>query len=149
MKKMPNHRQSFLYRIVSFTLALVTAWLLASITATQSVITSLAGMGVDINLVENLNMTLKDLAAMAGTFLPLIAAGYLAAFLVAWMLCHWWPHWRLGLYILAGASALVAIHLILNLAFGITPIAIGRSAVGLFIQGLAGATGGYVYARRL
>ena len=46
---------------------------------------------------------------------------------------------------LAGFTALVAMHVIMNLTFGITPIAIARSAGGLFVQGLAGAVGGVLY----
>jgi hypothetical protein len=148
MNKMPDHRPTFLHRIGTFLLALVTAWLLASLTATQSVISSLRSMGVDISLAESLDMMARDIVALAGTFLPLIAGGYLVAFLVAWMLCLWWPRWRTVLYILAGGAALVVIHLSLKLAFGITPIAIGRTTGGLVVQGLAGAVGGYIYIRR-
>ena len=46
---------------------------------------------------------------------------------------------------LAGASALVMIHLALELAFGLTPIAVARTAGGLALQGLAGGMGGLVY----
>ena len=47
----------------------------------------------------------------------------------------------------AGAAALVCIHVTLNLALGLTPVAIARSPGGLLVQGLAGAAGGYVYTR--
>ena len=46
---------------------------------------------------------------------------------------------------LAGAVGLVAIHLLLHLAFGVTPIAIARSTGGLLLQALAGAVGGFTY----
>lgn len=126
-------------------LAVVVAYLLASITATQSVVSSLFEMGVTVGFSERLGMTIKDIAGMAGLFLPMIAAAFLAAFLVAAMLCRWWPQWRTPIYIVAGAAGLVTIHLTLNLAFGITPIAIGRTAGGLLIQGLAGAVGGFIF----
>jgi len=126
-------------------LAVVVAYLLASITATQSVVSSLFEMGVAVGFSERIGMTIRDIAGMAGLFLPMIAAAFLAAFLVAAMLCRWWPQWRTPIYIVAGAAGLVTIHLTLNLAFGITPIAIGRTAGGLLIQGLAGAVGGFIF----
>jgi hypothetical protein len=49
------------------------------------------------------------------------------------------------LYVVAGAVGMVTIHLTLNLAFGITPIAIARSHGGLMVQAAAGAVGAYVY----
>ena len=128
-----------------YLLAVVATYLLASITATQSVVSSLSGMGVDVGISDRIAMTIKDIAGMAGLFLPMIAAAFLAAFLVAAMLCRWWPQWRTALYIAAGAVGLVTIHLTLNLAFGITPIAIGRTTGGLLLQGLAGAIGGYIF----
>ena len=128
-----------------YLLAVAAAYLLASITATQSVVSSLTEMGVDVGISDRVAMTIKDIAGMAGLFLPMIAAAFLAAFLVAAMLCRWWPQWRTAFYIASGAAGLVTIHLTLNLAFGITPIAIGRTMGGLFLQGLAGAVGGYIF----
>jgi len=149
MMNTTSHRWPLLHRFGTFLLAVLIAYLLASTIATQSVISSLAGMGVDVGLGERFSMTLRDIAGMAGAFLPMIAAGYLAAFLVVWMLCFWFPQWRTALYIIAGACALITIHLTLKLAFGITPIAVGRTVSGLLMQGMAGAIGAYVYARRL
>jgi hypothetical protein len=140
-------KYSLLRRLMVYLLSILAAYLLATVTATQSVISNLTGMGVDVDTGTRLSMTLQDLAGMAGVFLPLIAAGYLVAFLVAGILCRWWPQWRVAFYIVAGAVALIAIHLTLKFALGITPVAIGRSISGLLVQGLAGAVGGYVFAR--
>jgi len=65
--------------------------------------------------------------------------------MTAALLCRWLARWRLPLYAVAGGAALITIHLILHLAFGLTPIAIARTAGGLLLQGLAGATGGVCY----
>jgi len=126
--------------------AIIVAYLLAAVTATQSVVARLGEIGIDVDLKERLGMTLHDIAGMAGMFLPMIAAGLLAAFLVTALLCRWLGRRPVALYVLAGAVALVAIHLTLKLAFGITPIAVARTMGGLFIQGLAGAVGGWFYA---
>lgn len=127
--------------------AVLAAYLLASITASQYVVASLDAMGVEVGFADRLSMTLADLAGMAGMFVPIIAFGLLVAFLVTALLCRWLGQWRTALYVLAGAAALVCIHVTLNLALGLTPVAIARSPGGLLVQGLAGAAGGYVYTR--
>jgi hypothetical protein len=133
-------------KLGAYLLAIMVAYLLASITATQSVVARLGEMGIEVDLRERLGMTLHDIAGMAGMFLPMIAAGFLAAFLVTELLCRWLGKRPVALYVLAGAVALIAIHLTLKLAFGITPVAVARTMGGLFIQGLAGAVGGWFYA---
>lgn len=127
--------------------AVMVTYLLASITATQHVVISLRSMNVDIPIGENLAMVLRDLIGMAGMFLPLIAAGLLLAFLVTALLCVWLRRWQGILYPLAGAAAIVAIHVLLNLALGLTPVAIARSAGGVLVQAAAGAVGGWLYIR--
>jgi len=41
----------------------------------------------------------------------------------------------------------VTIHLALNAAFDITPVAVARTGAGLVVQALCGAVGGYAFAR--
>ena len=132
-------------RLAIYLSAVVVAYLLASIMATQSVISNLSGMGVDLSFAERATMTLHDIGGMAGMFLPMIAFGLLIAFMATALICHYWNQWRTPLYIIAGAAALVCVHLALNLAFGITPVAIARTTTGLALQALAGAVGGYTY----
>ena len=132
-------------RLAAYLAAVGVAYLLASITATWSVIASLARMGVEVALSDRLAMTLTDIAGMAPMFLPMVAFALLIAFMSAALLCRWLHRWRMPLYLLAGATALVCIHLGLHLAFGITPVAIARSDGGLLLQGAAGAVGGFCY----
>ena len=132
-------------RLAIYLSAVVVAYLLASIMATQSVISNLSGMGVDLSFAERATMTLHDIGGMAGMFLPMIAFGLLIAFMATALICHYWNQWRTPLYIIAGAAALICVHLALNLAFGITPVAIARTTTGLGLQALAGAVGGYTY----
>ena len=125
--------------------AVAAAYILAAVSATQSVVSSLAGMGVGVSWPERLAMTVHDLGGMAGMFLPLIALGFLLAFLSTALLCRWWGRWRFILYPVAGAAAVASIHLLLHFSFGITPVAIARSSGGLVVQALAGAVGGLTY----
>jgi hypothetical protein len=132
-------------RLAIYLSAVVVTYLLASITATQSVVSSLSGMGVALGFGERIAMTLQDISGMAGMFLPMVAFGLLIAFMIAALICRYRGQWRFPLYILAGATALVGIHLALNLAFGITPVAIARTTGGLLLQAVAGAAGGLTY----
>jgi len=49
------------------------------------------------------------------------------------------------LYVLAGATGLLVIHLILKLVLGISGIAPTRTLVGLIAQAIAGGVGGYLF----
>lgn len=132
-------------RLVIYLSAVAVAYVLAAGASTQSVVASLAGMGIDVGFTGRVEMTLRDLLGMAGMFLPMVAFGLLIAFMTAALICRYWSRARMPLYLVAGACALVCIHLGLHLAFGITPIAIARSTGGLVVQALAGAAGGAVY----
>jgi len=132
-------------RLAIYLSAVAVSYLLASVTATQSVISSLSGMGVTLGFDERMAMTVRDISGMAGMFLPMVAFGLLIAFLVAALICRYRGQWRFPLYVLAGATSLVCIHLALNLAFGITPVAIARTTGGLLLQAAAGAAGGLTY----
>lgn len=132
-------------KLAIYLAAVLTTYLLATATASLHVASSLASMGVSIGAAGRLSMILQDLAGMAGMFLPLIAFALLAAFLVTALLHYLLRRARFPLYVLAGAAAMLALHLGMHAAFGLTPVAIARSAGGLLLQALAGAAGGFVY----
>lgn len=132
-------------RLGAYALAVAVAYLLATVGATWYVIASLDGMGVSVPLSTRLAMTTRDLAGMAGMFLPMVAMALLVALLTAALLSRWLARWRLPLYLLAGAVALVAIHVALKQAFGLTPVPIARSAAGLVQQALSGAVAAGLY----
>ncbi len=132
-------------RLVIYLAAVAVAYVLAAGASTQSVVASLAGMGIDVGFAGRVEMTMRDLLGMAGMFLPMVAFGLLIAFMTAALVCRYWSSARMPRYLAAGACARVCIHLGLHLAFGITPIAIARSTGGLVVQALAGAAGGAVY----
>jgi hypothetical protein len=134
-------------RIGAFVVALAVTYVLAVISASQHVAGSLESMGVDVDFGTRLGMIGHDLGGMATSFLPMVAVGLLIGFLVAGLLNRWLPDWRFVLYGLAGAVAMATIHLALNAAFDITPVAVARSGFGLGMQMLTGAVGGYLFAR--
>jgi hypothetical protein len=132
-------------KLAIYLAAVATAYLLATASASLHVASRLASMGVDPGVADRLAMIGRDLLGMAGMFLPLIAFALLVAFLVTALLHHLLRRAQVPLYVLAGATALVALHLALHAAFGLTPVAAARSAGGLSLQALAGAAGGFVY----
>jgi len=132
-------------RLTIYLSAVAVAYVLAVVTATQSVVSRLEEMGVGISVPLRFSMTLRDVAGMAGMFLPMVAFGLLIAFMTTALVCRYRKQWRLPLYVIGGAVALVCIHLALHLAFGITPVAIARTAGGLMAQAAAGGVGGLVY----
>jgi mannose/fructose/N-acetylgalactosamine-specific phosphotransferase system component IIC len=145
---MNNNKSIISFLAVKFAiylLAVLAAYLLASITATQSVVASLTGMGLEVSFENRLSMTLKDTLGIASLFLPMVAFALLIAFMSSALLYRFLGKWRTALYVIAGAVAVISIHLGLKLAFGITPIAIARSPGGLLAQGVAGAAGGFSY----
>jgi hypothetical protein len=132
-------------KLAIYLAAVVTTYLLATATASLHVASRLDSMGVTPGLGGRLSMIGHDLVGMAGVFLPLIAAALLVAFLVTALLVYLLRRARVLLYVLAGAVAMVALHLAMNAAFGLTAVAIARSTGGLVVQALAGAAGGFVY----
>jgi hypothetical protein len=73
-------------RLGAYLLAVAIAYVLATVTATQSVVASLDGMGVAVGLADRLAMTARDIRGMAPMFLPMVAFALLVAFLSAALL---------------------------------------------------------------
>ena len=66
--------------------AVLLAYILASVSATQHVVSRLSSMGIPLDWGERILMSVQDLAGMSGMFLPLVAFGFLVAFLVTALL---------------------------------------------------------------
>lgn len=131
--------------LVAYVAAVLVAYVLAAIAATQHVMARLADMGVEVTLGDRLGTTLHDLASMAPTFLPILAIAFAIALPVAAGVIRLAPRWRSLGYPLAGAVAVLAIHVTLNQLFDITPVAAARTTLGLVFQALCGAVGGWLF----
>lgn len=136
-------------RLVAWLLAALLAFAIGSIAATQFVLARLPAMGVEVTLSQRLAATGHDLLGMTTSYLPLVLVALLIAFVVAALLARWLPQARNWLFVLAGAAGIVGIHFGLRLAFDITPVAAARTLTGLAVQGLAGASGGWLFVRLL
>jgi len=140
--------EEFMLRILgAWLLAVLATYVTAAVAATQSVMARLAEMGVSVGLADRIVTTGQDLVGMAPMFAPMIAFAFAVAFPVAALILRWRPNWRWFGYPLAGGVALLVLHLALETALSIVPVAAARTALGLAIQALCGAFGGWLFLR--
>ncbi len=135
--------------VIAYLVAVIVAYVGASIAATQSVMARLVEMGAPVTLGVRLEATVHDLLGMATSLLPLVAVGMLIALPVAALIIRALPRWRPTGYVLAGGAALLCIHVALHLVLGITPVAAARTTLGLTVQALCGGLGGWVFLQCL
>lgn len=135
----------FARNTMAFLIAAFVTYLLAAVASTQSVMSSLGDMGVEVGFGDRVATTFADLSGMLPMFLPLLAVALLLGFLVAGGVVRWQPGWRNFGFPLAGFAAILVMHLLMRSMLDLTPVAAARSTLGLLFQGLAGAAGGYVY----
>ena len=133
--------------LLNYLTASLAAYALATVSATQYALAELERMGLEISLGTRLEVTLHDLAGMSPVMLTLVAVGFAIAFPVAAWLSRHMPSRRQLLFMLAGAVALLTIHLLIKWALDIWMILVARTSWGLLVQCLAGAAGGALFAR--
>ncbi|MEM8499251.1 MAG: hypothetical protein AAF542_14595 [Pseudomonadota bacterium] len=128
-----------------FVVAVLTTYLLATLFVSQGNLAAIAAFGLPVDMATRLHAAWHDMTHMVMLFLPLSLIALLIAFLVCAWLCKRFPQATAVLYPLAGFTALLTLIFSLNTVFGLTPIAPTRTLIGLLLQGLAGAAGGYIY----
>ena len=131
--------------ILGYGAAVLAAYLIGCIVISQGNIAEIVGMGFDITVGQRLETALHDILNMTAIYLPVIGVAYLIALPVTALVIRRYPELRRLGFVLGGFVALLAIHLILKQVFGISGIAPTRTIMGLMLQGLAGALGGYCY----
>ena len=131
--------------IIAFFPSVLGAYVLASALATQVILARLTGLGMPVTLRDRLEATGHDLVGLASSYLPLMLLAYLLALPVAVFLGRYLDRYRALVYGLAGAGAVIAIHLIMKAVLGLNGIAAARDLHGLLLQGLAGSFGGYLF----
>ena len=136
---------SLIRNICSFLAAVIAAYVLGAIFVSQGNIAAIVAMNFDVSVAQRFGAVLHDVTNMTGIYLPVIAVSYLISMPVATFIVKYAPQLRMLLYVLAGATGLVAIHLILKLVLGISGIAPTRTLVGLIAQAIAGGVGGYLF----
>jgi hypothetical protein len=136
----------FFRNVVGLIAATLTTSVIGSIFSTQSVISSLQSLEIDVPLATRLSMTIDDFGILP-TLAPVTAICFVIGFIVAALCVRYIGGNRTAWHILAGAAALITTLLIMKAVLLITAIAGTRTLMGLLSFGLAGAIGGWVYAK--
>jgi len=131
--------------VMVFFPAVLGAYVVGSIFATQVILAKLEAMAMPVTLRDRLHATGHDLLGLATSYLPLMLIALLIALPVAAGLSRYVPRARVFLYCLAGALAIYALHTLMKAVLGLTGIAAVREPLGLGLQCLAGAFGGYLF----
>lgn len=129
----------------SFMLAVLVTYLAGIMFISQVNLASIIEVGMTVDMGVRIDAALHDLTHMYDIYLPLVAVALLIAFSVAAGIIKFVPDLRLFGYVLAGFVGLVAIHVIMKMVLGFTLFAATRSLIGLLLQGVAGAAGGWIF----
>jgi len=131
----------------------ITTFLLVSQTTVSNLIW-LSGLGMPVDLFIIFSSIFHDIVSMNGKgaipAVGLVAIGMAVAFVVARIALIWIPIKRRYAYALAGGTALLAIVLLMPLAFyNLDLIAGARSTLGKLYLITAGVLGGYFFGVNL
>ncbi|WP_166109313.1 hypothetical protein [Pseudoalteromonas sp. Z9A5] len=137
----------FLTRILpSFLVSWLLTFSLASLFHSQYVVNQLVNVGVVVSLSDRINLTLDDWVGLLPTYGAIIAVALAIAFLVTVQLNKKVQKYSTLLFVFAGivafAIVLIAIESIMNIH-----IIAGARGWGFYAQLLAGAMGGFVFAK--
>jgi len=129
-----------------FVSVLIDTVILISIVATQLVLADVAGFGLDVDIGVRIDATLHDLMGLAIPLGIIVGVSMAIAFAVAWF-----AHKKIGgnatrWYMAAGFVSVPAGLLLLKVAMGVTLLAAARTPLGMFLVGLCGLTGGWLFA---
>ena len=130
---------------LKFAAAVALTSVLASVFSSQFVMAGLTGLGVRIPLSARLYMTAADLG-----ILPMMLMAFSISLLIGFSiaaLCVLKGGKPSVWFAIGGSTAIISQLLILESIFGSMPVAGARSALGLVFQGVAGAIGGWLFAR--
>ena len=135
--------------VASYVAAIVAAAVLACIVNTQFTLAGLASFGMEVSLSDRLSATVHDVLGMGPPYMVVLAVGFVIAFVFTAILLRWVPGSRTVWFSAAGAVAVVAAILIIKYNLGGTVVGAARTPLGLGGQALAGAAGGWLFARLL
>ena len=134
------------YRLISFLLAGLVAYVIAVLFYTQINLSNLTDLGIDISFSDRLGAAWHDLLSMTGMYFPIMLVALLVAFSLAAIVIRFLPNLRILGFVVAGTVGVLALVLFFSSFLGTNPIAVTRSTLGLLSQCCAGGMGGLVYA---
>ena len=138
----------FFKRIGGWLAAVLTSVILGIGLQTQNVLARLEGIGADVGFADRLSMTFYDIQYLGSLYAIFVGIALAIAFLLGGLVFHFAKFGRPVIYCTAGAIALLVMLLGMKEAFfDIHMIAGARDALGIGLQMLAGAIGGFVFTR--
>ena len=137
---------SFLTRLLPiFLVSWLFTFTLASLFHSQYVVNQLVDVGVVVSLSDRINLTLDDWLGLLPTYGAIIAIALAIAFFAVVLLVKKFKKYSMVLFVASGITAfavvLVAIESIMNIH-----IIAGARGWGFYLQLLAGALGGLLFA---
>jgi len=136
----------FLTRLLPiFLVSWLFTFTLASLFHSQYVVNQLVDVGVVVSLSDRINLTLDDWLGLLPTYGAIIAIALAIAFFAVVLLVKKFKKYSMALFVASGITAfavvLVAIESIMNIH-----IIAGARGWGFYLQLLAGALGGLLFA---
>lgn len=140
-------KTAFKFFITTF-ISVVVCVILASFFSTQRVISALGDMGASIDFGSRLSMTVYDIIHFGTLYGVFVLIAFIVAFIAGGLVFRMAKVGRPIVFITAGAVAMLVMLLSMQTVFFGVPIVGGaRDTVGLVLQMVAGAFGGYVFHR--
>lgn len=137
-----------LKHIVAWLAAVIAVVLLGVIFQTQNIISRLGALGADVSFGQRLSMTAYDITHLGSLYGVFIALALAIAFLASGLAYRFAKFGRPIIYTVAGGVAiLVMLFLMKRAFFDVHIIAGARDGLGISLQMLAGAIGGFVFAK--
>lgn len=134
--------------MAAWVLAVLATVLVGVVFQTQNVIARLNDIGANVSLTDRLSMTSYDIIHLGSLYGAFIAIAFLIAFLSGGIVFHLAKFGRPFVYVVAGAVAMLIMLFAMKQVFFDTHLIAGaRDALGISLQMLAGAIGGFVFAR--
>ncbi|MDA0978744.1 MAG: hypothetical protein O3B72_09315 [Proteobacteria bacterium] len=125
--------------IGSFLAAIVCTYVLGAIFVSQGNIAGVINLGFEVTTAQRFEAAVHDVTHMFTVYLPVVAVAFIIALPVAALIIRYLlPDLRLVGYVLAGIAAMIALHVIFKMVFGVSGIVPTRTMVGLLAQGFGG-----------
>ena len=130
-----------------FLVATIVTVVLACLLQTQMVLLELSKLDVQISFSKRAYMSWQDLAGLIPSYGIVILIGLAIGFGIAKLIRRYTSLKSSRLYIFAGATVMAVILIAMQPVLGVTLIAGARSGLGIMLQIIAGATGGFCFMR--
>lgn len=141
------HHMQKLHTTLKFFCAVLVTFILASISHSQFVLSELVAVGIQIPIPDRISMTLSDLKGLLPGFGTIIAIAMLLGFLIISAVNRWVFNLGNVRFVIAGALAMLTALAAMHPIFDVSLIAGARTTMGLIMQCVAGAAGGWVFGR--